>query len=298
MSMERARLGSRACVPVLILPAWAFLIWFFLAPVGLIVWYSFGYKPDVFTSHDNSILSFDRYYEVLTGPLINSFLSSLRIAVLGTAIALVIAFPFAYWLATRVSTRWRLIFLAAVMIPFWTNFLVRTLGLQILLSGSGPISKALLQAQMISSPLNVLGSSTAVQVGVVYNYLPLMILPIFLSLDQISKNLREASNDLGANAFHTMRQVTIPLAFPGIVSGMLLVFIPLMGDYITASVLGGVKGTMVGQLVAADFLQAQNWARGSAAAIILILIILSTIAIAGAAAILTIRVIRLARLRL
>lgn len=226
------------------------------------------------------------------GPLLESFAASLKIALLGTAIAFIISFPFAYWLATRVPQRWRLLLLAAVMIPFWTNLLVRTLGLQILLSGAGPLSKALLATGAIVSPINVLGSVTAVQIGVVYNYLPMMILPIYLSLDHVALNLREASKDLGANGLQTLMKITVPLAAPGIASGALLVFIPLMGDYITASVLGGTKGTMVGQLVAADFLQAQNWARGSAAAMTLIFIILSSVAFAAAAFFLTARVLR------
>lgn len=277
---------------MLILPAWVFLSWFFLAPIGLVAWYSFGYKPSVFVNHSNDHLSLGRYVEVLMGPLLESFGASLKIALLGTAIAFIISFPFAYWLATRVSQRWRLLLLAAVMIPFWTNLLVRTLGLQILLSGAGPVSKALLATGAIMSPINVLGSVTAVQIGVVYNYLPMMILPIYLSLDHVALNLREASKDLGANGLQTLMKITVPLAAPGIASGALLVFIPLMGDYITASVLGGTKGTMVGQLVAADFLQAQNWARGSAAAMTLIFIILSSVAFAAATFLLTARVLR------
>lgn len=284
--------GQKGRAPILILPAWIFLSWFFLAPIGLVAWYSFGYKPDVFVNHSNDHLSLDRYVEVLTGPLFESFVASLKIAVLGTAIALTLSFPFAYWLATKVPQRWRLVLLAAVMVPFWTNFLIRTLGLQILLSGGGPVSKLLLAMGAISSPINVLGSVAAVQIGVVYNYLPMMILPIYLSLDQVALNLREASKDLGANGFQTLLRVTLPLAAPGIASGALLVFIPLMGDYITASVLGGTKGTMVGQLVAADFLQAQNWARGSAAAMTLIFIILSSVAFAAVAFFVTARVLR------
>lgn len=289
------KLSQSSNAPILILPGWIFLIWFFIAPIGLVVWYSFGYKPDVFTSHSNAQLSIDRYREVLAGPMLDNFMSTLKIAVLGTTISLIISLPFAYWLALKVSGRWRLICLAAVMIPFWTNFLVRTLGLQILLSGSGPVSKFLLSVGWIVSPLNILGTSTAVQIGVVYNYLPMMILPIYLTLDQVPKSVREASKDLGATSLQTLISITLPLAIPGILSGVLLVFIPLMGDYITASVLGGVKGTMIGQLVAADFLQAQNWARGSAAAVILISIILSTIAIAAAAVQLTAKVIQQSR---
>lgn len=118
-------------------------------------------------------------------------------------------------------------------------------------------------------------------IGVVYNYLPLMILPLFVAFDRVGGSLREASKDLGANRIRTFTQVTVPLAQPGIIAGVLLVFIPLMGDYITATVLGGAKGNMIGQLVASQFQTAQNWALGSAMAVLLILVIALTVA-AGA----------------
>ena len=112
-------------------------------------------------------------------------------------------------------------------------------------------------------------------IGVVYNYLPLMILPLFVAFDRVGAPLREASKDLGADRWRTFTRVTLPLARPGIIAGMVLVFIPLMGDYVTATVLGGAKGNMVGQLVASQFQTAQNWALGSAMAVVLILVIVA-----------------------
>ena len=132
---------------------------------------------------------------------------------------------------------------------------------------------------LIGSPLDVLFTKFAVQLGVVYNYLPLMILPLFVALDRLEPALREASKDLGAGRLKTLRQVTIPLAMPGIVAGGLLVFIPLSGDYITAQVLGGAKGNMVGRMVADQFLTAQNWALGSAMAMVLIAMILLSVGV-------------------
>ena len=134
---------------------------------------------------------------------------------------------------------------------------------------------------MLGEPLAVLYTRTAVQIGVVYNYLPLMVLPIFVALDRMDPALREASKDLGAGRWRTLWQVTIPLSSPGIASGLLLVFIPLMGDYITAVVLGGARGNMIGQLVATQFQSAQNWALGSAMAVLLIVVILATVAVAA-----------------
>jgi spermidine/putrescine transport system permease protein len=138
-----------------------------------------------------------------------------------------------------------------------------------------------------------------VLLGVVYNYLPLMILPLFVAFDRVGPALREASKDLGANRWRTFTQVTLPMARPGIAAGILLVFIPLMGDYITATVLGGARGTMVGQLVASQFQTAQNWALGSAMAVLLILVIAATVLVGAAIAYLvTWPLVRRRRLRL
>jgi spermidine/putrescine transport system permease protein len=207
------------------------------------------------------------------------FSGTLQISIVGTILCLLIAFPFAYWLAVKVPPRWRGILLGLTIIPFWTNFLVRTLGWLILLQPNGPLSGVLQDLHLIGSPLDVLDTREAVQLGVVYNYLPLMIFPLFVALDRLDPALREASKDLGANRWDTFRQVTLPLAFPGVIAGLLLVFIPLTGDYITAAVLGGAKGNMVGALVASQFNTAQNWALGSAMAVILIMMILGSVAI-------------------
>jgi spermidine/putrescine transport system permease protein len=133
-------------------------------------------------------------------------------------------------------------------------------------------------------PLQVLDTRAAVQLGVVYNYLPLMILPLYVALDRLDPAMREASADLGAGRLRTLLQVTLPLATPGVVAGVLLVFIPLSGDFITATVLGGAKGNMVGQMVYDQFLVAQNWALGSAMAVELILLIMAAVAVMAAGA--------------
>jgi len=132
---------------------------------------------------------------------------------------------------------------------------------------------------ILGGPIDLLYTREAVLLGVVYNYLPLMILPLFVAFDRVGPALREASKDLGAGKIVTFFRVTLPLSQPGIIAGVLLVFIPLMGDYITATVLGGAKGNMVGQLVAAQFQTAQNWALGSAMAVVLMLVITLTIGV-------------------
>ncbi|MBI5160097.1 MAG: ABC transporter permease [Micrococcales bacterium] len=270
--------GTLAWLGAIPLGVWMLL--FFLLPFGLIVWYSFGYKPDIYSTVSNDQLSLGRYAQALSPAFLQIFWRTLGIAVIGTVIAGLIAYPMAYWMAVVVPPRWRGLVLALVLVPYWTNFLVRTLGWSVLLSGSGPLSTALQAAG--GQPLAVLNTSGAVQLGVVYNYLPLMILPIYVALDRLDPRLLEASRDLGANAVRTFWRITLPLSAPGVTAGTLLVFVPLMGDYITPAVLGGAKGSMVGQMVAGQFTNAQNWALGSAMAILLMVAIFGVTAIAGA----------------
>lgn len=271
---------------ILTLPATLYLIAFFIAPVALVAWYSFGYKPGIFGFHDNSHLSFDRYREALSGTFVGTFEHTLRIAGVATCIALLVGLPFAYYLAVKASPRAKAALLGLVLVPFWCNFLIRTLGWELILSPDATLSHVLQTLGLTTGPLNVLFTSTAVQIGVVYNYLPLMILPLYVAFERLDPALREASKDLGANRFRTLIQVTLPLAMPGIAAGVLLVFVPLMGDYITATVLGGAKGNMVGVLVASWFSDGSNWALGSAEAVLLILAILGVVAAAGVVSVL------------
>ena len=264
---------------ILAVPAWLWLLAFFVAPVAVVVWYSFGYKPGLFGTHANDILSFDRYAEVFTPTFFDTFLNTLWIGIGGTALCFVIGAPVAYWMALKAPANMKGLLIALVLVPFWTNFLVRTIGWLVILSPEGWISHALQAIGL--QPLDILYTRPAVLFGVVYNYLPLMILPLFVAFDRVELSVREASKDLGATRWGTFTRVTFPLARPGIIVGAVLVYIPLMGDYITATVLGGAKGNMVGQLVASQFQTAQNWALGSAMAVMLILIILGSVALIG-----------------
>jgi spermidine/putrescine transport system permease protein len=267
---------------VLATPAWLWFLIFFVAPGGLVFYYSFGYKPGIFGTVATDKLSLDRYVEAFEPQYLTIFKNTLQISIIGTILCLLVGLPFAYWLAVKVDPKWRGLLLGLVLVPFWTNFLVRTIGWQIILAPDGFLSGFLQDIKVLSSPLGIDKTRTAVQVGVVYNYLPLMILPLFVAFDRLDPTLREASKDLYASRWATFRQVSLPLAMPGVVAGLLLVFIPLMGDYITASLLGGAQGTMIGVLVANMFQSAQNWALGSATAVLLIGFILGTAAVFGA----------------
>ncbi|WP_137844079.1 ABC transporter permease [Microbacterium sp. 2FI] len=272
---------SRAAGAALAAPAWAWLLIFFVAPVAMVVWFSFGYKPGIFGTHANDILSLDRYFEAMSPTFFATFQNTLGVGILGTVLCFLIGAPVAYWMAFKVKPSRRGILIALVLVPFWTNFLVRTIGWQVILAPEGWMSTILQTIGVLDGPLELMYTRTAVLIGVVYNYLPLMILPLFVAFDRIGPALREASKDLGAGRISTFFRVTLPLSQPGIIAGVLLVFIPLMGDYITATVLGGARGNMVGQLVASQFQTAQNWALGSAMAVLLMLVITLTIGIAA-----------------
>jgi spermidine/putrescine transport system permease protein len=272
---------SRSAGAALAAPAWAWLLLFFVAPVAMVVYFSFGYKPGVFGTHATDILSFDRYGEALSPTFFATFQNTLWVGILGTVLCFLIGAPVAYWMAFKVRPSRRGILIALVLVPFWTNFLVRTIGWQVILAPEGWLSTVLQGIGLLDGPLGLMYTRTAVVIGVVYNYLPLMILPLFVAFDRVGAPLREASKDLGADKWRTFTRVTLPLAQPGLIAGVLLVFIPLMGDYITATVLGGAKGNMVGQLVASQFQAAQNWALGSAMAVLLMLVIMLTIGFAA-----------------
>lgn len=265
----------------LALPAGVWLVAFFVLPIATIVYFSFGYKPGLFGTHAEDILSFDRYGEALSPVFFSYFSNTLWVGVVGTLLCFIVGAPMAYWIAVKAPVRLRGILLAMVMIPFWTNFLVRTIGIQIIISPQGALSGVLQGIGVLDGPLELLYTRAAVLIGVVYNYLPLMVLPLFVAFDRIGPSVREASQDLGAGRLATFFRISVPLAKPGIIAGLLLVFIPLMGDYITATVLGGANGSMVGQLVASQFLASQNWALGSAMAVILIFVILAAAAVGG-----------------
>ena len=269
----------------LALPAWVWYLLFFVLPLVVIMIYSLGYKPTgvgATSSIGLDRLSFDNYGEVVGDETFATvFRATLRISVVGTLLCLIVGFPLAYFLATRVSDRFRGIVLGLVIVPFWTSFLLRTFAWRLVLAPRGFLSNFLQDVGVLGGPIEILDTRLAVQIGVLYNYLPLMVFPLFVALDRIDPRLREAAKDLGAGRVKTFLQVTLPLAQSGIVAGILLTFIPLSGEYVTPTILGGAKGAMAGGLVASQFLEAQNWALGSAMAMVLIVMILAAIGLVG-----------------
>jgi len=257
----------------LALPSIFWYVFFFILPIVLIVWYSFGVKNTasgggVPVSMGNKTLQ--NYRDAFSPTFFQVFKTTLRISILATTLCFVFGFPVAYFLVFKVGDKWKSILLALVVVPSFTSFLIRTLAWRIPLAANGEVSTWLQDWGLISGPISILDTKTAVQLAIVYNYLGFMILPLFVALDRIEGHMREASKDLGANRLRTFVQVTLPLAGPGIAAGVLLTFIPMCGDFVTATLLGGTSGNMIGAMVDSQFKAAQNWPLGSAMAVMMI----------------------------
>ncbi|MFZ9157735.1 MAG: ABC transporter permease subunit, partial [Ilumatobacteraceae bacterium] len=251
------------------------IIWyslFFVIPIAFIIVYSFGTKDTTkLLPVDLGKLTTGNYSEVFDDTFFKTFKATLRISVIATLMCLLIGLPVAYFAAFKVSEKWRAAILALVVIPSFTSFLIRTVAWRIPLAPKGEFSRWLIDIGLIGDRgIQLLETQTAVQIAIVYNYLGFMILPLFVAFDRIDVRMREASKDLGAGRITTFFSITLPLAGPGIAAGVLLTFIPMCGDYVTATVLGGAKGNMIGSMIASQFSQAQNWPLGSAMAVLMI----------------------------
>jgi spermidine/putrescine transport system permease protein len=268
----------------LAIPSILWYVFFFVLPILLIVWYSFGVKntasgTGVPVSMGDKTLQ--NYRDAFSPTFFTVFKSTLKIASIATALCFVFGFPVAYFLVFKVSEKWKAIMLALIVVPSFTSFLIRTLAWRIPLAANGELSKWLQDVGLISGPINVLDTRTAVQLAIIYNYLGFMILPLFVALDRIDHHMREASKDLGANRIRTFLQVTMPLAGPGVAAGVLLTFIPMCGDFVTATLLGGTSGNMIGAMIDSQFHVARNWPLGSAMAVIMIGAVLLVLAVGG-----------------
>jgi spermidine/putrescine transport system permease protein len=194
---------------------------------------------------------------------------------LATLACLLLGYPVA-WVIAR-SRRQRRLLLFLVVLPFWTSFLVRTFAMIFLMRDTGLINSWLLKLGMIDQPMTLLYTPFAVMVGLVYGFLPFMILPIYASLEKVDLSLLEAAEVLGARPGARFRRVTLPLSTPGVVAGSLLVFIPALGSFLTADLLGGAKQVMIGNLVQNQFSSARNWPFGSAASFIVMALVLAAV---------------------
>ena len=264
------RQGTRNAI--LLLPAGAWLFAMLALPLIVVFIFSFGQRGAA--GGYAAGFSLENYLNL--GSRWQAFQNTLTLAPLGTVLCLAIAYPLAYYLAMRAPVRWKTLLLVLVIVPFWTSILIRSYAWIYLLGGQGIPSWlsaiGLGNVRLINTPF-------AVMVGIVYGYLPLMVFPIYVSLERLDKRLLEAASDLGAPPWRSFMQITLPMSMPGIATGSMLVFILLMGEFLIPAILGGGKVFFVGNALVDLFLQSRNWPFGAAVAVTLVAVMLITVAI-------------------
>jgi spermidine/putrescine transport system permease protein len=254
--------------PWLVLPSAVYYVIFFLGAMAILVAFSLATQTGF--GQITYGLSFAQFKEVLDPLYLDIFARTMVMAFLGTALTIVVGYPVAYWMA-RYLTTYKMLALLLIVVPFWTSFLIRTYALKIILDPQGYLATEF--------GIDIMYTQYAVGVGLVYNYLPLFILPAFVALERMDWTLVEAANDLGASPLTAFRQITLPLTLPGVVTGALLVLIPMTGEYIIPNILGGGRFIFVGNLIGDQFSEAQNQPFGSALAISL-MVALSVLVVA------------------
>lgn len=286
MSKTFAALQSMFGKRLVIGVPWFWLLLFFAIPFLIVFKISFswmqpiqpGYAP-LFswveeTQRFVATLNLSNYEVLFRDPLyLNTFLYSIKVAAISTVLCLLVGYPMAYAIA-RCKPSTRNLMLMLIILPFWTSFLLRVYAWIGLLKTNGVINNTLIALGIIDQPLALLYTDFAVYVGIVYSYLPFMILPLYANLEKHDLTLLEAAADLGASPTKTFFRVTLPLSMPGVVAGCLLVFIPAVGEFVIPSLLGRTDQLMIGTVLSAQFFGARNWPVASAVAIALLLALL------------------------
>jgi putrescine transport system permease protein len=277
------RTGLRGRSLVVAVP-YLWLLLFFLVPFAIVLKISFAdialalppYTPLLEWAQETYLtirLNIGNYLFLAEDPLYAvAYLSSIRIAAISTLLCLLLGYPMAYAIA-RADPRWRGPLLMLIILPFWTSFLIRVYAWIGILRQEGFLNSALLWLGVIDQPLQILYTETAVYVGIVYSYLPFMILPLYATLEKLDGTLLEAAADLGARPLTTFLRVTLPLSAPGIVAGSMLVFIPAVGEFVIPALLGGPGTLMIGSVLWNEFFANRDWPVASAVAIALLLLL-------------------------
>ena len=254
-------------------PAYVYLTFFFVLPLLIVFVFSFASRSNTGKPllEDWNIDSWTR----LADPLVRTIaVRSLWMALANTVLCLLIAYPFAYWIATRSRQSTRTLLLIAVLVPFWSNFLVRTYAWRMLLDSDGLITQF---GEATGLWGRMLFTAPAVFIGLLYGYLPFMVLPLYAVLERMDWSLVEAGRDLYASGAKAFWKITLPLSRPGIIAGSILVFIPSLGAYVTPDILGGAKTNLLGNLIVTQFAAARNWPFGSAlSGAVLIIMLVAT----------------------
>ena len=269
---SRSRRTGRGASLALAFPGLFWLVTFFLLPLLFVLVSSFftrgtGGVPVPPVTLDNYLRTFDVFWPVIWRTLYFSLFTTLLCLLLG--------FPVAFFISTRKDPRTRQLLLFLILLPFWTNFLVRTYALQTILGREGPVNALLLNLGVLQEPLSLLNTPFAVTLGLVYGFVPFMVLPIYAAVERLDFRFVEAAGDLGANDLQTFWRVVLPLTLPGIVAGSMLVFIPAIGAFVTPDLLGGTRGLMIGNLIQGQFRGRGNIPLGSAISVVLMVIVLA-----------------------
>jgi spermidine/putrescine transport system permease protein len=261
LSRDRLLRGALA------LPTAAYVVAFFVVPLVVIVVYSFA-RVSLVTFDISFDWNLDNYRQIHDPLYFDTLVRSVVLSVGATVGCLLLGFPLAYFISRQPRT-WQRVMLVFVIVPFWTSFIVRTYATVNLLEGHGPLADLLQTLHLISGPLMILYTPRAVAIGIIYSYLPLMVLPIYVALERIDDELLAAAADLGASPQRVFRRVTLPLALPGVAVGCVIVGIPAMGEYVIPEILGGGKTLMLGNVITDQFLSVGNTPFGSAIAVVL-----------------------------
>jgi len=254
---------------VTIVPVSVWLWLWVLLPTLMVLAVSFASRdPDTLVDWTFSL---DSYRRLLDPLYLQVFWDSFWLAGITAIICLLVGFPFAWWLA-RLTPRWRALALFLIIIPFWTNSLIRTYAIKLILGKQGIINTVLKSVGLIEAPLDMLYTPGAVICGLVYILFPFMVLPLYSNLEKLDDSLIEAARDLGATRLQVLRKIIIPLTMPGIVAGTLIVFLPAMGMFYISDLLGGAKNLLLGNIIKNQFLSSMDWPFGSAISIAMILL--------------------------
>lgn len=266
----RAARRSGLVTVLLVGPAATMFLFLLVLPLVVVLIYSFGERAAA--GGYAPAFTFDNYLNL--GARSKAFFNTLTLAPLGTVLTALFAYPMAYYLAIKASPKWRTMLLILVIVPFWTSQLLRYYAWMMILGSQG-IPNYL--SMMGLEGVRIINTPWAVLIGAVYGFLPLMVLPIYVSLERLDKQLLEAAGDLGASPFRSFWQVTLPLSLPGVATGSMLTFILLMGDFILPAFLGGGKVFFIGNALVDLFLQSRNWPFGAAVSMALVIIMFVTV---------------------
>ena len=280
-ALARAGLNGRTAV---VAAPYLWLLLFFLVPFVIVLKISFSetqmamppYQPLVQWAGDRIVeikINLGNFLYLIEDSLYwQAYVNSLRVAAISTLLCLLLGYPMAYAIARAPST-WRLVLLMMVILPFWTSFLLRVYAWIGILKNNGLINNFLMWLGVIDEPLVLLQTDFAIYVGIVYSYLPFMILPLYANLEKMDLTLLEAAADLGCRPFKAFLTITLPLSLPGIVAGSLLVFIPAVGEFVIPALLGAPDSLMIGQVLWTEFFSNRDWPVASAVAIALLLLL-------------------------